>query len=184
MARTASRATRAVQRRRSAAPSSTRTWRAPSTSFVNPSRRDELAHAYLRNRATPKGDLPAGFVWGVQPEWRHTCGTWCRDLGRQATGPEDPVDHGRLVDQRDQTQAAATAGTRQDVKCRTSVPSAMPSTRRGRSLNFFFFFFFFSCRRELSAHWPFVLARLLGGFPGAPDASIGDKSPLVRTRRF
>jgi hypothetical protein len=35
-------------------------------------------------------------------------GTWCRDLGRQATAPEDPVDHGRLVDRRDQTQAVAT----------------------------------------------------------------------------
>ena len=31
-------------------------------------------------------DLPAGFVWGVQAEWRRTCGTWCRDLGRQARG--------------------------------------------------------------------------------------------------
>ena len=54
---------------------------------------------------------PGGLCLGVQAEWRRTAGTWCRDLGRQATGPQDPVDHGRLVDPRDQTQAAASAGT-------------------------------------------------------------------------
>jgi hypothetical protein len=38
-----------------------------------------------------------------------------RNFGRHAEMPEDPADHGRLLDERDQTQAAATPGT-QHVK--------------------------------------------------------------------
>jgi hypothetical protein len=122
---------------------------------------------YLRNRATPTWHLPADFVWGVQAEWRRTGGTWCRDLGRQATGPEDPVDHGRLVDQRDQTQAAAIAATRHDVKSERPCHQRRPALTAGSAVEEAP-----ACRRELSADWPLVLARLLGGFAGAPDASI------------
>jgi hypothetical protein len=43
-------------------------------------------------------------------------GTRRRDLDRQAKVPEDPGDHGRLLDARDQAQPAATPGTRQHGK--------------------------------------------------------------------
>ena len=187
MARTASRATRAVRRPRSAAPSSTRTWRAPSTSFVISSRRDELAYVYLRNRATPKGDLPAGFVWGVQAEWRRSrdvvSGLAGRPRGRRirSTTAASSISEikRRRPPQRGHTRTSIpnvrAISDAQHCRGHGASPAPRSGARRLRRLR---------CRPELSAHWSFVLARLLGGFPGAPDASIGNRSPLVRTRRY
>ena len=56
--------------------------------------------------------------------------------------PEDPVDHGRLLDERDQTQAAAAARTRQHVHpkraCHQRRPTLAASVapRRLRGVSF------------------------------------------------
>jgi hypothetical protein len=68
-------------------------------------------------------------------------GTRRRDLDRQAKVPEDPGDHGRLLDARDQAQPAATPGTRQHGKPtgarherRPTLTAGAPPRRLGRPI--------------------------------------------------
>ena len=44
---------------------------------------------------------------------------------------EDPLDHGRLFDERDQAQAAAAPGTRQDVKPESARHERRPTLTAG-----------------------------------------------------
>lgn len=68
-------------------------------------------------------------------------GTRRRDLDRQAKAPEDPGNHGRLLDARDQAQTAATPGTRQHGKPtgarherRPTLTAGSPPRRLGRPI--------------------------------------------------
>ena len=55
-------------------------------------------------------------------------------LGRQAEMPEDPADDGRLLDERDQAQAAAASRTRQHLEPERPAHQVRPAglPRRGR----------------------------------------------------
>jgi hypothetical protein len=60
--------------------------------------------------------VPGIRLTNAHAERRRAGGTRRGNLGRHVEMPEDPADHGRLFDERDQTQAAATPGTRQHVE--------------------------------------------------------------------
>ncbi|MBI1875493.1 MAG: hypothetical protein HYS05_16615 [Acidobacteria bacterium] len=60
--------------------------------------------------------IPTGRIGSSDAERRRAGGTRRRDRGRGAEMSEDPLDHGRLLNERDEVQAAAAPGTRQDVK--------------------------------------------------------------------
>lgn len=57
--------------------------------------------------------MSTGYPRPNQPRWgargeRRAGWMRCGDLSRHAEMPEDPADDGRLLDERDQTQAAAS----------------------------------------------------------------------------
>lgn len=45
--------------------------------------------------------------------------------------PEDPLDHGRLLDERNQTQTTATPGTRQNIKPKRAFQQRRPTLTAG-----------------------------------------------------
>ena len=72
--------------------------------------------ARSRTRVEHRGLVaPTSRAGNAREPRRRTGGTRRGRLGRQAEMPEDAIDHGRLLDERDQTQAAATPRTRQNV---------------------------------------------------------------------
>ena len=82
----------------------------------HPDRR--LSLRSVRNKIEHRGIVVPGVrIANTHAERRCAGGTRRGDLvGRHAEMPEDPADHGRLSDERDQTQAAATPATRQHIK--------------------------------------------------------------------
>ena len=75
--------------------------------------------------------IPTGLVGSSHAERRRAGVTRRRDLRRDAEMPEDPLDHGRLLDERDEAQAAASPGTRQDVEPECTFHQGCPSLAAG-----------------------------------------------------
>jgi hypothetical protein len=83
--------------------------------------------------------VPTIHIANSHAERRRAGGTPRGDLGRHAEMPEDPIDHRRLLDERDQAQAAAAPGAGQDVdpECarherRPTLPADLPPSPRGQ----------------------------------------------------
>ncbi len=64
---------------------------------------------------------PTRRVGNARADRRRAGGTRCGDRGWEAEIPEDAVDHGCLLDQRDDAQTAATPGTGQHVHAEIRV---------------------------------------------------------------
>jgi hypothetical protein len=75
--------------------------------------------------------IPSGLVGTLHAERWRAGGTRRGNLGRHAEMPEDPVDHRRFYDERDEAQTAATPGTRQHIKDQTCEPLTTPNSDRG-----------------------------------------------------
>ena len=119
-------ALRPVTQRRLAPPSRADLWRRPKDCQA----RGASFGTCLRARGTPAARRRAGRLSGTsgtrvehravvvpttkigncRGERRRAGWTRRGDLGRHAEMPEDPADHGRLLDERDQAQAAARPG--------------------------------------------------------------------------
>ena len=92
--------------------------------------------ARSRTRVEHRGLIvPTRRVGNAREPRRRTGGTRRGRLGRQAEMPEDPVDHGRLLDERDQTQAAARpASGVPRSSCRTRLHSISRSATPCRAM--------------------------------------------------
>src|SRR5712692_847337 len=66
-------------------------------------------------------------VEDVRGDRRRAGGTRRGNRGRYAEMTEEALDHGRLVDERDQAQSAATPGTGQHVKAERSSHQLCPT---------------------------------------------------------
>jgi hypothetical protein len=75
--------------------------------------------------------IPTGLVGSSRAERRRAGGTRRRDLRRDAEMSEDPLDHGRLFDERDQAQTAAAPGTREHVKPERACHQGRPTLAAG-----------------------------------------------------
>ncbi len=58
-------------------------------------------------------------------------GPWLRDLGRKPEMTENTLDHGRLIDERDQAHPSAAPRTGENVEAETPLHQARPAIARG-----------------------------------------------------
>ena len=75
--------------------------------------------------------IPTSLVGNSRVERRRSGGTRRRDLRRDAEMPEDPLDHDRLVDERDQAKTPAASRTRQHVTPERACHERRPTLAAG-----------------------------------------------------
>ena len=85
-----------------------------------------------RTRVEHRGVVVRTSRVGNACEPRRRAGrTWRGRLGGQAEMPEDPLHHGRLLDEGDQAQTAATPRTRQHIKSKGARHERRPTLTAG-----------------------------------------------------
>jgi hypothetical protein len=95
-------------------------------------RRRAVGHELRSTRSVP-GGIRGGIVVSshlgacARDERRRARRARRRDLRRHAQMPQDPANHGRLLDQRDHTQAPATLRTRQHVESERALHQRRPA---------------------------------------------------------
>ena len=124
----------------------------------------------------------ARLGWDVAEEVRVASWRWAgaRTLGRESEMGEDPADHTRILNGRDQAHAAATARTREDIKLEGAPHEVRPRPIARRAGSFLLELRDAARARVKSACFHQRGLRALVGHGAGAPASMGGEDSMVQ----